>query len=131
MDLFTRYQNLPIQADIAKGIWLNSCSSDDASTAPLSALYPFLMKEFQSISKCQQRQPSLLQLQPLSLKKGGIYDITVCNGSYIKVNKFEKYYTWFIAMCGIIKDLKQIYDDSSDPLMSLFVAKTVAQGKEL
>ena len=119
-EYYTRFHNLQIKNDDAKTMWLRVCS-EDGKQATLTHLYPHLMEIFKTLSSCQ-RQPGIDRLTSFLQGNGGIWGIY----SYIRSNKFERFYSWFISICYILKDLRVIYDHIDDPLVGLFYRKTDA-----
>ena len=128
---YTKFTNLPIENYHGCGIWLHACLSTNIYEASIDDLYPYLIRKFERITGCKYNQPQLQQIEYFLLQNGGFQ--TLINGwdsdtkAMIKSHKFDEFYTWFIGMCYIIKDLKSIYDRIDDPLIALFYSKTTIE----
>eukprot|EP01083_Nonionella_stella_P222943 795068_1 len=51
------------------------------------------------------------------------------NMHFLQISKdmFENFFAWFASMCGIVKDLRAMYDRDDDPLIALFYGRTFAE----
>ena len=117
-------------SDSAKKIWMNSCWANNKKIARLKDLYIDLMKEFEHLTKCRIKQPTLEQIEYFCIKHGGEY-MEDFRGKYVKINanRFDQFFAWFEAMCYIIKDLRHIYEQNAyrDPLIGLFYSRNVCK----
>eukprot|EP01083_Nonionella_stella_P183770 664957_1 len=103
----------------ATAIWMHAGSHYN-QYAYLYKLYPFLVQKFQITTRTKHRFPQIQELEHYFLKMGGKY-LRNTNFPVIHITKYNKFYGWFMFMCAIVSDLRQIYDDYN--LECLFYGK--------
>ena len=116
-----------IQGYSARKIWIDSCLANNNNLARLQDLYPHLIKEFTRLTRCNERQPTMMQIELFFVRTGGDYDKNQPL-PYIRADKFDSFFSWFRCMCQIIKDLRPMYNQKHlNPLIGLFYGRTAAQ----
>jgi len=119
---------LKISSYSAREIWLKSAPKENRLTVKFDDLYPNLMAKYKEISKIEHRVPSKDQLAgyfALFLSKHMEEEKKIdeeedddndINGDVrMKSEEFDEFYVWFLSMCGILSDLKCVYDNHADP----------------
>jgi len=105
----------------AREIWFKSCLENHNKFAYFSELYPHLIDEFKLRSECENRNPTLKEIEYFFCKCGGKYageynhfGIDFENKPIMFIHKFQNFWDWFVCMCNIVKekDLKKLYDTS-------------------
>merc|ERR1712173_158198 len=78
----------------ARKIWIDSCLANNHTLARLQDLYPHLIQEFTRVTRCNERQPTLNQIELFFVRTGGDY---VLNQPlpFIRADKFDKFFSWF------------------------------------